>query len=61
VPQAWLRDELGVSNQRVYQFLDEGRFHVFEVASTKFVALSEIEAFKASPRNKGGRPKKVLE
>jgi predicted 3-demethylubiquinone-9 3-methyltransferase (glyoxalase superfamily) len=57
VPQAWLQDELGVSKQRIHQFLSEGRFHVYEVGSTCFVLLSEVEAFKAQPR-KTGRPKK---
>ena len=57
VPQSWIQDVLGVSKARVYQFLSEGRFHVYDIGRTSFVPLAEVEAFREMPR-KNGRPKK---
>jgi hypothetical protein len=58
VPQSWLHEALGLSKQRISQFLQQGRFNVLDVGNTKFVAVADLEAFKVQPRITG-RPKKV--
>lgn len=44
---------MGLSNQRVHQFVKEGRFTVHEFGGQKFLELREIAAFMAVDRPKG--------
>ena len=64
--------ELGVTRDRIYQLIDEGKvrgWFVYEKgneyhdvprnrASYIYVSWPDLLAYKAAPRGKGGRPKK---
>jgi hypothetical protein len=48
---------LGVNRQRIYQLAKVGRIGR-EVAGYRVFSREELDAFKAQPKPKGGRPRK---
>ncbi len=59
VPQNLLPSALGVSSTRVCQLFAAGRFQVVEIEGSKFVPVSDVQAWLAKPKDVGGRPKKA--
>lgn len=51
---------LGVSPQRVRQLLGEGRLVGTRIGRDWLIERQQLEAFKATPRKRTGRPRKVL-
>ena len=55
IPQSIIPLYLDLSKQRIHQFIQEGRFPVFEVGGKNFIPLVAIEFFRDEER-KSGRP-----
>jgi hypothetical protein len=51
---------LGLSNQRVLQLMEVGKFRSWEFFGKSYVSCREVEARKAAGINKGGRPRRTL-
>jgi excisionase family DNA binding protein len=49
-------DYLGVGRQRIYQLADAGKIGR-RIAGYWVFSKSELDAYKARPKSKGGRPK----
>lgn len=58
IPQSFVGDLLGLSTQRVGQFLDEGRLEGVSINGRRYVTVRSIEQF-AQVERKTGRPFKV--
>jgi hypothetical protein len=46
---------IGVSRQRVYQLIDQGRLPTFEILGKIYLPCDEVEAFAAVERDAGTR------
>jgi excisionase family DNA binding protein len=46
---------LGISRQRVYQLVEQGRLHVHEFAGRQYIAGDEVDAFEQLERHSGFR------
>lgn len=58
IPQAFVADLIGVSTQRVTQFVDEGRLESVLINGRRYVTARSLEQF-AQVERKNGRPFKV--
>lgn len=59
VPQSLVADGLGLSKQRVSQFLDQGRLETVELCGIRYVSFRSLVEFARRPRVRSGRPRKV--
>lgn len=57
IPQGFVADLLGLSTQRIGQFLDEGRLEGVSIHGRRYVTVRSIEQF-AQVERKNGRPVK---
>ena len=48
---------LGISHNRVCELVRKGKLNAVRLSDTYFFTPAEIERFKATPKEKGGRPK----
>lgn len=55
VPQQMVADSLGISHQRVSQFIESGRLIAVEVGGRRYVSGASLELFLTEER-KAGRP-----
>lgn len=51
---------LGITPVRVRQLVRKGKLNAVRLSDTYFFTPAEIERFKATPKEKGGRPKKSV-
>jgi excisionase family DNA binding protein len=52
---------LGVSRQRINQFILSGRLPALQIAGRYFVGVATLDAFAKLPRLRSGRPSKAAE
>lgn len=53
------RDYLEVSKQRLQELADAGRIRRHRMGRFWLYLRADVETYKAAPRDKGGRPKKI--
>lgn len=59
VPQTMIAASLGVSKQRVAQFIDQGRLAAVTIDDRRFVPAASVDLFMTEDARKNGRPKKT--
>jgi hypothetical protein len=58
VPQTMIAATLGVSKQRVAQFIDQGRLASITIDDRRFVPAASVDVFMTEQRS-NGRPRKI--
>jgi len=51
-------ERLGISRMQVYRHVNAGHIKTHTIGSMQVVERQELDRFLATPKNKGGRPRK---
>lgn len=51
---------LGLTRMQVYRHVNAGHIKTHTIGSMQVVEREELDRFRATPKNKGGRPKELV-